>query len=140
MASRLLFGASESNITTGTPLSTALSIASVNLLASEALMAMPLAPAFTNCSTASACFCGSSSFGVRQSILMVTPFSLLSFAASSSAPVLAAWNTGLLLDLATMPNVYVRLLVGVALIDGLGIATATGAVGFADGRTATSGV
>jgi len=36
------------------------------------------------------CFCGSSSFGVRQSILMVTPsFSPKAFA-SSSAPVFAA--------------------------------------------------
>ena len=50
-------------------------------------------------------FWGSSSFGVHQSILMVTPCFSLKVFASSSAPVLAAWKTGLLLDLAIMPKV-----------------------------------
>jgi len=71
----------------------------------EQLTARPSAPASTSCSMASACFCGSSSLGVRQSILMVTPFFAPSSLAASSAPTRAAWKTGLLWDLATRPKV-----------------------------------
>jgi hypothetical protein len=69
-------------------------IAGVNLLGSEQLTAMPEAPEFTSCSIACACFCESSSFGVRQSILTSTPFSAVSFLASASELTLTTWKTG----------------------------------------------
>ena len=61
------------------------------------------APASTSCSMASACFCASSSFGVRQSILILILCFCPSSRAACSAPTRAAWKTGFPCDFATSP-------------------------------------
>ena len=102
---RRLAGASPEKVTTGIPCPTAPLIASVSLLASEQLRMMPSTPERRNCSTTCACFCASSSFGVRQSILMAMPCLAPSSLAAASAPAPAAAKKGLPWDFAIMPRV-----------------------------------
>jgi hypothetical protein len=89
----------------GDALLTAALMAAVRTLASVTLMAMPSTPEETSCSTYWAWAWASSLLGVRQLISMVTPIRRRSLGAVASAPVRAAWKTGLPWLLAMTPKV-----------------------------------
>ncbi len=94
---------------TGTPLSTALSMEGVTVLASEQETAMPSTRWRVRASTASASLVASSSLGVRTSISTSASYLAPNSLAASCAPDCAAWNTSFVRLLPMKPITILRL-------------------------------